>query len=223
MGIPGFGWWVHRTLSEDEKYAKHIAKFITPSKEAERKADISNVAGIIVGGVLGIGWRSTDATAIAFKEHPIDLMTMIEHKDDGKEKIRFFFAMSGATYDDIKKMEIKPSKKGVLRKEIVGVKLDYNCTGKERIENDEELMNKLLDLFRTKTLFDISDWTMAPITVEITKEKDTLIGKIEICMGRLKAGITKETFKLMFDCATKMAEHIQLTLAERGPSRKPMT
>jgi hypothetical protein len=68
-------------------------------------------------------------------------------------------------------------------------------------------------------LFDISDWTQSPITVEITKKKDRLVGKIEMCVGKCKADITKETLKLMLDCATKMAEHIQLTLAGRGPSR----
>jgi len=91
----------YEALRNDEKYQKYIDEFITPSADVKRKAEVSSTAGAIVGKVFGLGWRSVVGTAITLKEHPIAFMMMIDHKDEWKEKVCFFFSTGGyATSND---------------------------------------------------------------------------------------------------------------------------
>jgi len=67
-------------------------------------------------------------------------------------------------------------------------------------------------------MHDISDWTDAPITVEIKSEKDILVGKIEACIEK---NVSNEILKSLFDCATKIAEHVQFALSANARNYPP--
>lgn len=214
MDLP-FIRWVFETLSKDERYQKNFPELIGPSERDEKKAQVSSAAGAIVGKIIGIGWRSTlKGAAIAFKNYPIGLMTMEDHENEGKVKFRFYFSVnSGITRRNLhRKMEVKPFKKGIVNKQVAGITFGSYCIGKEHIENDRELMTRLYQLFKTNLMCNISDWTSAPMTVEIIEKSGMLVGEIE---AAAEATLGEEHLKLLFECATKIAEDVQSSLQNR--------
>jgi hypothetical protein len=209
LGAVDFSKWAYGTLKEDEKYQKYVDRLITPSKSTIRKSDALTVSGMILSHVVGLGWQSRLRAAITFKDHPIELMTIMDHKEAGKPKIRFYFSTRGlATDKDVKQMEIKPMKKGFISEKIVGVTLALECIGRKEIEHDKELLKNLYQLFKTQRLYNIDDLTETPMTVEIIRKDEAFIGKIEVGIE----DITKDGLTLLFECATKMAEDVLLAL-----------
>jgi hypothetical protein len=187
---------------------------ITPSKDAKRKAQVSTAAGTVVGHIVGIGWKTLSGARISFKEQsPIWMITIKEHKEPNKTKVCFYFPVSARVYErDLRKMEIKPAKEGVINRKVVGVKYDFYCVGKGNICRDEELKNSLLRLFTTQELCDISDWTQTPITAEISKQDDFYVGKIEAGIQTLN----EEGLKILLGSAVKIAQDINVELSERA-------
>ena len=222
MGAEDFAEWAYNALYNDPKYSQYLDRLITPSKDAKRKAQVSSVAGAVVGHVLGVGWKTLSGAGISFKEQsPIWMMTVRDHKEPNKTKVCFYFPVSGYISEkDFRKMEIKPKKEGMISRKVVGVKFDFDCVGKQDIENDQELKNKLFQLFTTQRLCDVSDWTLTPMTAEIEKKEDGAAGKIEVGIEQLDV----EGLKTLFDVSVKMAEHMKSAVKSRGePTLKTAT
>lgn len=215
MDISEFAQSFYDALKQNENYQKLIVELVTPSKSKMRQSEISSVAGAVVAKAVGLGWHSSAGAAIALKDNPIVIMTMVEHKDYWKAKVCFYFLIEGhVTNEDLhKQLRIEPIKKGVISRETVGVKMRFDHIGKDKIENDKDLNDKILKLFRTKKMSDISDWTPAPITINIEEKDKRLLGKIEACV---EMDMDKESLRTLFECAQNMAQHVQTSLESRG-------
>jgi hypothetical protein len=203
-----FAEWAYAVFNKDDKYRKHLERLITPSKSDKGKSQFSSVVGEFVGKMVGVGWQSVLSASIFLKEHPIHLVNIKDHRDAGKQKVCFFFPTIGAAENDVKKMGIKPIKRGIVNRKAAGLRLDFECVGKRNIENDVELMDQLLQLFQTQDLCDISNWTTWPITVEVAVKNGFVFGKIEAGISKLN----EDGLKTLFECATKISTHINLAL-----------
>jgi hypothetical protein len=210
-----FAEWAYSVFDNDERYKKYLGRLSTPSKDAKRKSQISGVAGHAVAKTVGIGWRSVLSASIMFKEHPILIMNVQDHKEPGRQKVRFIFGTRWVTRDDIKKMGIKQVKEGIINRKVVGVKMESECTGKLKIKQDNELMENLLQLFKVQDFCDISNWTPYPMTVEIAVKDNIAFGKIEAGIYQLN----EEGLKMLFDTVTKVSLHINSELEKNRLGR----
>jgi len=207
--------WAYSTFKNDVKYRKHLDRLELPSKNDVKNSQVSSLVGEAVSKAFIIGWQSVLSASIFFKDHPIKVMNAQDHKEVGKQKVRFFFSTIGATQDDVKKMTIKPIKKGIIGRSVVGIEFDFDCVGKEIIKKDKELSDKLIKLFQTQDLCNISNWTNCPITVEIARNDNLIFGKIEVGISQLN----EWGLKLLLDIVSKMGQCINLELTQNRNNR----
>jgi len=216
LGESSFGEKFYQTLSRDAKYGKLITNVLLPSGSAIRKAKVSSTIGGVAAKTIGLGWRATPVVTICFDKCPIDRVKIVN------SKVYFYFPTVAASDDLDKKCWIEAKTKGVTRKEIVRAYISpqkhlRNCPGCEQIEEDKNLMNDIFKLLKTKKFRDIK---FAKIMIEIKYLFDRIcrFGEIQADLEPFyedEQQLQTDVITKLFDCATRIAAHVQDYLEKR--------
>jgi hypothetical protein len=211
MNIAEFNQLFYDSIAENEKYQVYLQKRVAPSKETLNKATASSIAGALVGKVVGIGWRSTAKSAIILSNYPIQVITMEDHKDGWKAKTSCYFSTFGigTQKEDVPILRIKPEKKGLVNKQIIGIKFDRSPIINSEIEKDKKLIDALTEMFSKISFYDISDWTPTPINIKLVTKEDGAYGVIEACTSK---DLGKVEMLLLFESISQIVQKIQSML-----------
>lgn len=189
---------IFRMLKEDEELGKYVENLILPSDKAKTKAKASSVVGGILGATIGIGWTSQAGVGIIFKNCPISYASIL---DSGV--VRLHLRVRYPKGID-RRLVIGKKTKGLFHKEVTGTR--FHSTKdldpvRKKIENDQNLLNHLFQLFKSGYFDDaIYSWK-----VKIDIEDGGSRARIE---AKLFGDIPQNLVREFFTCLLRIASYV---------------
>jgi hypothetical protein len=208
-------------INEDDDYRKLNAILVSPSEEQRKKAGRSTLAGRAVAHTIGIGWVQRPLSVIVFNQDPMFIATIVDDKKFPGYYAEIVFNKIYSDTDFPSKKGIlwfKPKKKGLIHKEIVGMTFEAHrgdVPGKKEIENDHDLTEDVLTLYKNKVLREIDDYVNSPFGIMLEKKKSLGL-YIHV---KVEKGSSPQMLRLVFKSVLSAFSHMESKLLEHSRAK----
>lgn len=167
-------------LKLDEKYSDLIVDAKIPGMKDMQKASAATALGAGLAVALGVELQKGTGGVILLKDCPIEVITIGERADWART--RCFFPVPEAKYGD---SAISAREKGVFRKQVIGLNVKgHEVPGFEEIKQDQELLDRILSLFKTRLVCKFEYYSRGEICINFEKKKEIQYGIVESAILR---------------------------------------
>ena len=199
-------------LKSDERYSSLVTEVNIPNISGIKKSAVSDIAGGILAGTVGIGWGSRTGGSIMLSGSPVKAV-IFEEMDKGMgEYIRLIFQVPNGKYGSAK---LEPKTKGYIRPTIIGADFNgKNVPGLEELRKNQDLMNEAFFVEKLPRLAFVRD-SYSSFIIRFEKKSGVQYGIVESALFKdaMRPGSLEEKHNITFVQITSRLLDFMFTIA----------